>query len=89
MPYYEYWCPGCGKEFESVRQITGRDLVSCPSCYAKAVRKMSIPGKCVVKMAIHTDSGLPQEYINHARTPELYERNLSRYGGKPIDPEDM
>ncbi len=41
-----------------------------------------------IKMAIHTDSGLPQEYISHAKTPEVFERNLARQG-KIIEPEDM
>ncbi len=41
-----------------------------------------------IKMNIHADSGLPQEYISHAKPPELFERNLTRQG-KKIDPEDM
>lgn len=54
--------------------------------YALWLREKNLAIK--VKMAIHKDSGLPQEYIDHAKIPEIYERNLGRQG-KKIEPEDM
>lgn len=54
--------------------------------YAQWLREKNVAIK--VKMAMHTDSGLPQEYISHAKTPEIFERNVERQG-REIDPEDM
>lgn len=87
MPIYEYKCRN-GHITERIEPMGKDRAIYCPDCSEMAVRIISIPCKPVIKMSIHFDSGLPQEYISHAKTPEVFERNLSRQG-KKIDPEDM
>jgi putative FmdB family regulatory protein len=87
MPIYEYRCLD-GHLTEKLSFSNTEKSVTCPICGQVAQRIISVPGKCVIKMGIHTDSGLPQDYIDHAKIPEEFERNLARQG-KQIDPEDM
>lgn len=42
MPIYEYLCQGCGHQFEKLRTLENRDMVSCPDCGARATRKISV-----------------------------------------------
>lgn len=42
MPLYEYHCQSCGKNFDKLQSIEGRDLVSCPDCGAKADRLVAL-----------------------------------------------
>lgn len=38
VPLYEYHCQACGKTFDKLQFIEGRDSVSCPDCGAKVDR---------------------------------------------------
>ncbi len=87
MPIYEYRCKN-GHVIEKAESLGTNKPFYCPRCCEMATKIISIPAKCVIKMGIHIDSGLPQEYISNARTPEIYERNVARQG-KIIEPEDM
>ena len=90
MPNYEFKCERCGLISETLCPSNIMpDTSFCPLCHSIARRIMSVPAKCVVKMAIHTDSGLPSEYVDNAKPSEIYERNLERQEGKKISPEDM
>ena len=42
MALYDYHCPICGNSFEKRQPSEERDLVDCPSCGARAERKVSI-----------------------------------------------
>lgn len=55
--------------------------------YGQWLREKNI-GMKVMKHSIHTDSGLPKSYLDHAKTPEEFELNKARQGGV-INPEDM
>jgi putative FmdB family regulatory protein len=86
MPIYEFKCPNCGVfEKLSHRLI---EKANCPKCGEKSARIMSVPRPPIMKLSIHTDSGLPQEYISHTKRPELFERSLKRQG-KMVQPEDV
>jgi len=54
--------------------------------YAQWLREKNIGIR--VKMGIHTDSGLPSEYIDKTKGNELFLLNKSAQGGE-ILPEDM
>lgn len=49
MPLYEYRCPDCGNEFESLKPSVLRDKVACTRCGARATRRVSMP---VFRMAV-------------------------------------
>ena len=55
--------------------------------YGQWLREKNI-GIRVKPFTIHTDSGMPTEYLDHVKTPEAFEMNKARQGGV-IDPEDM
>lgn len=40
MPIYEYRCPDCGHEFESMRRISDDPLKECPECGKQEVKKL-------------------------------------------------
>ena len=89
MPVYEWKCPKCSNRFEKIKPIAEFDDDEyCPGCGSLAMPMATLPASIRVKEAIHTDSGLLQEYVSHAKTPEVFDRNLSRQG-KRIEPEDM
>ena len=42
MPIYEYRCPACGNEFESIRPVSrADDPIDCKSCGQPAARQIS------------------------------------------------
>ncbi len=44
MPIYEYHCPSCGKDFETL--VRGDTMVSCPACEsARVERRMSVTAR--------------------------------------------
>ena len=40
MPIYEYRCADCGHTFEEIQQFSDPDPETCPSCEAKAVKRL-------------------------------------------------
>ncbi|MEM8844945.1 MAG: zinc ribbon domain-containing protein [Pseudomonadota bacterium] len=40
MPIYEYECQACGYHHEALQKISDEPLTICPSCDAKALRKL-------------------------------------------------
>jgi putative FmdB family regulatory protein len=49
MPFYEYLCKKCGKQFETLRSMQERDEpAACPHCGSvRAERKLSAFAACV------------------------------------------
>ena len=41
MPTYEYRCPSCGNAFEKFQRMSDEPAADCPSCGAKAERRIS------------------------------------------------
>ena len=41
MPMYDYHCQNCGKDTDKLVTYEGRDLVSCPDCGDRVIRKVS------------------------------------------------
>ena len=42
MPIYEYRCPACGNEFESIRPVSrADDPIDCKACGQPATRQIS------------------------------------------------
>ena len=42
MPIYEYRCPACGNEFESIRPVSrADDPIECKACGEPALRQIS------------------------------------------------
>jgi len=41
MPTYEYRCPSCGNEFEKFQRMSDEPVAECPSCGARAERRLS------------------------------------------------
>lgn len=41
MPTYEYRCGSCGTEFEKFQRMSDDPVAECPSCGAKAERRIS------------------------------------------------
>jgi putative FmdB family regulatory protein len=41
MPTYEYRCPECGTDFEKFQKMSDEPVADCPSCGAKAQRRLS------------------------------------------------
>jgi len=41
MPTYEYKCPKCGTQFETIRKMTSKAVARCPKCGAVAERQLS------------------------------------------------
>ena len=41
MPTYEYRCPECGTDFEKFQKMSDEPVAECPSCGAKAERRLS------------------------------------------------
>ena len=41
MPTYEYYCTGCGFEFEEFQSIASEPITVCPKCKARVERKIS------------------------------------------------
>lgn len=39
MPIYEYTCPDCGNEFETIQKVSEPRLTDCPSCERTNLRK--------------------------------------------------
>ena len=40
MPIYEYDCPDCGHQFETIRKISDGPLTTCPSCGEDSLKKL-------------------------------------------------
>lgn len=40
MPIYEYQCPSCGHQFETMQKISEAVLTKCPECGKKKLRKL-------------------------------------------------
>lgn len=40
MPIYEYDCPDCGHQFETMRKISDGPLTTCPSCGEDSLKKL-------------------------------------------------
>lgn len=61
----------------------------CPEgiSYGQWLREKNI-GMKVNSFTIHTDSGMPQEYLDRVKTPEAFEKAVAKQGGV-INPEDM
>ncbi|MGI6173054.1 MAG: FmdB family zinc ribbon protein [Christensenellales bacterium] len=38
MPMYEFKCRNCGKNFEELVSVSGRDAVRCPDCGGEVQR---------------------------------------------------
>ena len=60
MPFYEYKCQGCGKEFEEFQSITDEELQICKLCQGK-----------LVKLISHSTGN-----IIYKDSKELYERQI-------------
>jgi putative FmdB family regulatory protein len=42
MPIYEYYCAGCGSEFEAIRPVSrADDPIDCKTCQQPATRQIS------------------------------------------------
>ncbi len=39
MPIYEYACPDCGHEFETMQKVSAPRLTDCPECEGEQLRK--------------------------------------------------
>ncbi len=39
MPIYEYACPECGHEFETMQKVSEQRLTDCPSCDGHKLKK--------------------------------------------------
>jgi putative FmdB family regulatory protein len=39
VPIYEYVCPDCGHEFETIQKVSEPKLTDCPSCPGEKLRK--------------------------------------------------
>ena len=39
MPIYEYACPECGHEFETMQKVSEPRLTDCPSCDGQKLKK--------------------------------------------------
>jgi putative FmdB family regulatory protein len=48
MPFYEYRCKGCGREFEEFQKMSDDPLIECSKCKGIVVRLISL-GMCEVK----------------------------------------
>jgi hypothetical protein len=55
--------------------------------YAQWLREKNV-GIKVNPFTIHTDSGLPKEYIDYVKTPQAFEMAKKRQG-KVLEPEDI
>jgi putative FmdB family regulatory protein len=49
MPTYEYRCPECGTDFEKFQKMSDEPVAECPSCGAKAERRISAGAGLVFK----------------------------------------
>ena len=56
MPFYDYKCIGCGKEFEQLVSFKDSDAVICPDCGALTERQ-------VVQSMTFAAHGLPNGHI--------------------------
>lgn len=43
MPIYEYRCPSCGREWETVKSLKERDAETC--CQTPSIRRVSLPAQ--------------------------------------------
>ena len=71
-PLYEYWCQGCGLEFDKIRAIEERNLTSCPDCGARADLVPSVVSIRVVRRERQLlGSGAKGRYVSHKETGGL------------------
>ena len=73
MPTYEYFCLGCGFEFEEFQSIASEPISSCPKCNQVVQRKISGGSGLIFK-----GSGF---YITD------YKNNSSSGTDKPVSPK--
>lgn len=62
MPFYDYRCKCCKKDFEILQSINDNPIKECPDCNGIVFRLITIPAKGQV------------DYVN---TKELYEEKLN------------
>jgi len=49
MPVYTYQCEACGVRFEQFQKFSDPDLIRCPECNKKALRKVFTPVGIIFK----------------------------------------